>query len=182
MHIEALVVTKAIVREHDQLVTLYARELGKTTAVAKSILKGHSTQALALDNGNLIRCELVPGRGTPIITGAQSIACFSSAKSSPVRWAAAQFFLQVVDAMVYDHQEDAALFECLRSTLAELDGASDDQVLSVFRRRQAELLGVLGYGAVPDTGRALDDAYERIAQRHLATLTLFYDMMSHYAR
>lgn len=179
---EALVITKATVREHDQLVTLYCRELGKTTAVAKSILKSHSVQALQLDNGNLIRCELVSGKGTPIITGAQAIRCYSRAKSSPLRWAAAQFFLQVVDVMVYDHQQDLKLFDCLLATFGELDRVPDDQVMPLFRRCQAELLGILGYGSSLVAGRELDDQYERIAQRRLATLTLFYDMIGHYAR
>lgn len=182
MHLEAFVVTKAAVREHDQLVTLYCRELGKTTAIAKSILKSHSVQALQLDNGNLIRCELVPGKGMPIITGAQSVRCFSSAKSSSVRNAAMQFFLQVIDAVVFDHQEDEELFGALGATLDELDRISDNQTMEVFRRRQSELLAVLGYGSQDTAGRELDDAYERIAQRRLATLTLFYDMIGHHAR
>lgn len=187
MLVEAIVVRKTFAREHDRLVTLYCREMGKTHAVAKSVLKAHSVQALQLDEGNLVRCELVAGRGgTPIVTGAQSVRCLSRAKSSPVRWAACQFFLQVIDTLVYDHQQDEALWQCLLAALSDLDAASDDAVLTVFRARQDDLLQALGYGrAVPHTtvsarpGRTeTDDTYERIAQRRLATLDLFYELVN----
>jgi DNA repair protein RecO (recombination protein O) len=184
MLIEALVIKTSPTREHDKLVTLYSPELGKITAIAKSALKHGSVQALQLDAGNHIRCELVSGHGMPIITGAQAIRCFSGAKSSPVLWAAAQFFLQVVDVIVYDQQPDQELWTCLTDTLAEFD-RGEPAVLATMRRRQDELLGVLGYGRAegPDadwsrSGRIeMDDAYERIAQRRLGTLDLFYDLV-----
>lgn len=186
MHVEALVIKKTPMREHDQLVVLYCRELGKIAASAKSILKPHSVQALQLDEGNRIICELVPGKGGPIITGAQAVRCFSSAKTSSLRWAAAQFFLQVIDTVVYDDQEDPALFACLDQTLGALDAAGDHEALGIFRQQQVALLAVLGYGqqSIPSgTGRTeLDDRYEQIAQRRLGTLTMFYDMLSQYAR
>lgn len=174
MLIEAIVIKRVPVREYDQLVTLYSRELGKISAVAKSALKPHSVQALQLDAGNTIHCELVDGRGGPIITGAQAFRCISSAKSSGLRWAATQFFLQVIDAVVYDHQQDQALFTCLSDTLSALDTAQADSVLSVYRERQRELLEILGYGR-PDRAE-LDNTYERIAQRRLQSLELIYEL------
>jgi DNA repair protein RecO (recombination protein O) len=174
MLIEAIVIKRVSLREHDQLVTLYSRELGKISAVAKSALKPHSVQALQLDAGNTIHCELVDGRGGPIITGAQAFRCLSSAKASVLRWAAAQFFLQVIDTVVYDHQQDQALFTCLTETLSALDTAPDDQVLSVYRRQQEEMLQVLGYGRPSRT--EIDNAYERIAQRRLPSLALVYEL------
>lgn len=184
MLIEALVIKASPTREHDKLVTLYSPELGKITAIAKSALKHGSVQALQLDAGNHIRCELVSGHGAPIITGAQAIRCFSSAKASPVLWAASQFFLQVVDVIVYDQQPDQELWACLMNTLSEFDGGTRGVALAMMRRRQDELLGVLGYGRASGPSEAwnrpgrieMDDTYERIAQRHLSTLDLFYDL------
>jgi DNA repair protein RecO len=180
--IEAIVIKKMPLREHDQLVVLYTRELGKTLAAAKSIMKAHSVQALQLDEGNLVRCELVAGKGMPIITGAQALLCYRIAKASPLRWAAAQFFLQIIDAVVFDHQQDGALFEHLSGTLAELNQESGD-VLDIFRRRQASLLEVLGYGrqlTEISSARAVrgprDDEFEHIAQRRLATIDFFYEL------
>ncbi len=184
MNIEATVIRKMPIREHDQLVVLYSREVGKMTAAARGSLRIHSKQALALDEGNLIHCELVDGKAGPIMTGAQAVRSYSSAKSSVLRWAAAQFFLQTIDALVYDEQPDVLLWSCLTDTLTRLDEAADGDALSVFRRCQGSLLEVLGYGARNETAvasvrihrGAMDEQFEVIAQRRLTALDLFYDV------
>lgn len=184
MNIEAVVIRKVPVREHDQLAVLYSREAGKMTAVARGSLRIHSKQALALDEGNLIHCELVNGKADPIMTGAQATRSYSGAKSSPVRWAAMQFFLQAIDTLVYDAQPDEQLWACLTSVLTRLDTATNDEALAVFRRCQGQFLGVLGYGipseAVVASAHinrgAMDEQFEVIAQRRLTALDLFYDV------
>lgn len=182
MHIEAIVIRKKPVREHDQLVVLYSRELGKITAVAKGSLRGHSRQALALDEGSLLRCELIDGRGGPIMTGAQSTRSLSNAKRSSVAWAAVQFFLQATDAVVFDAQPDAALWECLQETLLALDASSSADALSTYRSGQRRLLATLGYGRLAQEtderwGRCeLDAQFEIIAQRKLTAIDLVYDV------
>jgi len=181
MHIEAIVIRKRPVREHDQLVVLYSRELGKLQAVAKSSLRGHSRQALALDEGSIIRCELVDGKTGHIMTGAQSLQSLSNAKRSPIPWTAVQFFLQATDVLVYDAQPDEALWACLYETLLALNRTGDDGVLEEYRAGQRRLLGVLGYGAhaavQTQRGRSvLDEQFESIAQRRLSAIDLFYDV------
>lgn len=174
MNIEAIVIRTMPIREHDQLAVLYSKELGKCAAIAKGSLRAHSKQALALDEGNVIRGELVSGRAGFVMTGAQAMRSFAGAKCLPKRWAAAQFFLQVVDVLVYDHQPDDALWECLHETLVRIDDVAEADILSLFRDRQRALLAVLGYGTCPQT--ALDGTFEQLAQRQLASLALFSDV------
>lgn len=186
MNIEAVVIRKMPIREHDQLAVLYSREAGKMTAAARGSLRIHSKQALALDEGNLIHCELVNGKTGSIMTGAQAVRSYSSAKSSVVRWAAAQFFLQAIDVLVYDAQPDEQLWTCLTGILTQLDTATDDEALTVFRRCQGCLLEVLGYGVQNETARAsaytnrgaMDEQFEAIAQRRLTALDLLYDVVA----
>lgn len=185
MHIEAVVIRKIPVREHDQMVVLYTKEMGKLTAIAKGSMRARSTQALAIDEGNVIRCELVAGRSGPIMTGAQVVRAFSSAKGTVAGWAAAQFFLQVVSAAVYDEQPDAHLWACICDALHEMDATPRAELLGAFRRQQAAVLEVLGYGASGEhalqsahAGRSsLDDRFEQIAQRSFSSLDLFYDAL-----
>lgn len=184
MNIEATVIRKVPVREHDQLVVLYTREGGKMTAAARGSLRARSKQALALDEGNLIQCELVQGKAGPIMTGAQAVTSYRNAKSSALRWAAMQFFLQTVDTLVFDEQPDLKLWSCLNAILTRLDETPDDEALSVFRRCQGDLLEALGYGlqqaAVVSSSQinrgSMDEQFEEIAQRRLTALDLFYDV------
>lgn len=184
MNIEAIVIRKVPVREHDQLVVLYSREIGKMTAAARGSLRLHSKQALALDEGNLMHCEMVHGKAGPIMTGAQAIHSFSSAKRSPIRWAAMQFFLQLIDAVVFDEQPDDQLWMCINDVLVRLNAASDAEALEVFRRCQGSVLAVLGYGEQSEEYMtsnsanrcSMDEQFEAIAQRRLSSLDLLYDV------
>jgi DNA repair protein RecO len=177
MIIEAIVIKKFPLREHDQMVVLYSREIGKCSAIAKGSLRSHSKQALALDDGNRIQCELVSGKTGYIITGAQVVNAYHNGKSSPLCWAAAQFFLQAIDMLIYDAQPDAHLWACLTDTLGQLDSSSDNDAIAVFRQRQCHLLETLGYGKQSEA--ELDDYFQRIAQRTMTSLTLLYDIAAH---
>lgn len=184
MVIDAIVIKKTPLREHDQVVTLYSAQLGKCAAVARSSLRTSSTQALALDDGNMIRCELVPGRSElPIMTGAQSQRCWAHAKMSPTHWAVAHVLFQVVQWIVYDHQPDDRLWELTARTLSALD--AHEAPLSVLRAMQCSLLESLGYGAHTAEEAAtqrnhLDDQFDRIAQRHLTATDTFYQLARMY--
>lgn|GEM_PF-5019905 len=183
MHIEAIVIRKRPIREHDQMVVLYSRELGKITAIAKGSLRQHSRQALAIDEASHIQCELVDGRGGPIMTSAQSVRSLSSAKQHLKMWAAVQVFLQTIDAVVFDTQPDETLWSCLIEILDGLDDTNSQHILEVYRVGQQKLLRALGYG-IGDTHQlsslwartALDEQFEVLAQRRLSSIDLLYDV------
>lgn len=178
---EAVVIRTLPLREHDRLVVLYCRELGRTAAIAKGAMRASSRQGLALDDGNVIRGHLVPGRtGMALLTGAQAQRSWSTCKRDPVAWAVASFFLEVIDAVVYDGQPDEALWSTLTDILEKLD-AGDTDPMTILRYGQVQVLNVLGYGkhqepVVVTTRCSLDDQFERIAQRQLDSIGLLYQV------
>ncbi len=185
MHIEAIVIRKQAIREHDQLVVLYSRELGKITAIAKGSLQRHSKQALALDDASHIQCELVDGKSGYIMTGTQALSSLGLAKQSPRTWSVAQVFLQAVDLMVFEAQADEELWGTLQEILQSLDRSSPETVLALYRRGQERFLQALGYG-VAGSGEmlsrwarsALDEKFETIAQRRLSAIDVLYDVVA----
>lgn len=184
MLIEAIVIKTMPTREQDKLVTLYSRESGKIITVAKGALRPHSIQALQLDPGNLIHCELVPSRtGVSIITGAQAVDCFSRMKSVPRLWATAQFFLQATDLIIFEQEPDPKLWSCLSRMLKSLDGAEADDTLRILRQYQISLLEALGYGGIGAESvhcqpirTGVDDFFEYLANHRLRTLDLVYEL------
>lgn len=147
MTTKAIIIKKQNTGEYDQLVTCYAEEFGKLTAIAKSILKPNSIQALHLDNFNLVEFDLVVGSASwrmPIITGAQVVDSFMRIKNSLAKTAIAYFFAEAVDKMVFDNDKDKELWTFLVSFLGELNIDSGNLV-TLFRQGQARLLDTLGY-------------------------------------
>lgn len=182
MNVDAVILRRIPAGEHDQAVVAYGLQTGKFVAIAKGSLRRGSRQGLALDDGNLIRCELVPGRGgMSIMTGAQAQRCWATAKASAPAWAAAGAFLQAADALIWEGQPDDRIWDLVLTTLASLDAAEDP--LMAFRRAQVGLLEALGYGVRPlPTGRPgrslLDDELEQVAQRHLAGPDFLYRLLA----
>lgn len=181
MQTKAIILKKQPAKEYDQLVTCYTQELGKCTAVAKSSLKHTSVQGMHLDAFNLVEFDLINGRATPIITGAQTEYSFPLIRTSLARTAAASFFAEVIDRIAYDHERDDALWFFLLSTLQELEGIAEPELMPWFRTKQAEFLGVLGYAAEQTPGatgssHALDALFEYTFGIQLASLKFLYQV------
>ena len=144
---QGIVIKKVDNGEYNQLVSLYTKDFGKITAVAKSIKKPSSRQAGHLDTFNLVDFLLVLGKNYPIITSAQSVETFAGIKSSLSKSAVATFVLEAFNNLVYDHEKDPALWGFLNSLLNRLnEGILDSSEASGFLIGiQKELIGLLGY-------------------------------------
>lgn len=141
---QAIIIKKQNTNEYDQLITCYTEELGKITAIAKSILKHSSVQAMHLDVLNLVEFDLISGRATPIITGAQCLNSYRQIKKSLSVLASAQFFMEVMDKIILDGEKDTKLWEFVIGILEKLD-SNPVNPLPILRNGQAELLKLLGY-------------------------------------
>lgn len=141
---QAIVIKKQNTNEYDQLISCYTKELGKITAVAKSILKHSSVQAMHLDVLNLVEFDLISGRAMPIITGAQCEKLYHQIKNSLPAFASAGFFLEVLDKIIFDGEKDEKLWGFVIGILENLESNSANP-LPAFRNGQAELLKLLGY-------------------------------------
>ena len=182
MRTKAIIIKKQPTNEYDELITCYTQEFGKLTAVAKSVLKGSSMQAMHLDNFNLVDFELINGRSIPIIAAAQSENSFRNIKSSLPTLAVAQFFMDVLDKMVFDLQKDESLWEFMIDVLEKLDSkVRPETALTFFRQQQFYLLGVLGYGSPrSDLGEKrsdLDTEFEHALGVRLKSLDFIYSVL-----
>ena len=149
MQTRAIILKKQNTNEYDQLVTCYTEEFGKVTAIAKSVLKPSSVQAMHLDLFNLVEFDLVSGRGMPIVTGAQAEQTYSGLKNNLLNLAVAYFFTETIDKMAFEYQRDNELWNFLIPLFQNLNRQDlFKQVLPVsayLKTKQLEFLSILGY-------------------------------------
>src|SRR3989338_7943249 len=157
MLIKAIIIKKQNTNEFDQFVTCYTQELGKLTAIAKSILKHSSIQAMHLDTLNLVEFELINGKAMPIIAGAQSENSYRDLKSSIPSLAVGHFFSEVIDKMVPEMEKDENLWNFLTDLLDKLNRFEPS--LTFLRQKQFTLLGLLGYSPEVAVIRPLRRSY-----------------------
>ncbi len=144
MRTRAIILKKQNTGEYDQLVTCYTEEFGKLTAVAKSALKSTSIQAMHLDVFNLVDFELINGRATPIIAGAQAERTYTNLKTNLPALAGAYFFSEVFDRLVFDYQRDDEMWNFLTGLLDDLDSGKQN-FKELFKDKQASFISLLGY-------------------------------------
>ncbi len=185
MRTKAIIIKKQNTNEYDQFVTCYTQEFGKLTAIAKSVLKPSSIQAMHLDVLNLVEFELINGKAIPIIAGAQSENSYRELKNSISSLATAYFFTEVVDKMVPEMEKDDQLWSFMIDLLDKLNRFEPG--LTFLRQKQFYLLGLLGYSpevavsAPFDLSRpgpaSLDDAFEYNAGFRLKSLNFLHSVL-----
>ncbi len=164
---QAVILKKIPVKEYDELVVCYTKDLGKQVYHAKSVLRPTSKQASHLDVLNLVDFSLVQGNGHPIITSAYCLKAFPGLKSSLPALSAAYFLLEAFDRIVFEGEQDTQLWEFLLSRLDEYDfsvktGKRDIKWEEAIGSSRLELLKVLGYGE--------DVTLEEVANAHFRSL------------
>ena len=163
---QGIVIKKVDNGEYNQLVTLYTKDFGKITVVAKSIKKPSSRQAAHLDVLNLVDFLLVFGKNYPIITSAQSVETFAGIKSSLSKSATALFVLETFNNLIYDHEKDLALCDFVLNFFDQLEGKvlNFSDVKDYLTGIQKELINLLGYSQEiknEDINRFLDSLSPR---------------------
>ncbi len=185
MRTKAIVIKKQNTNEYDQFVTCYTQEFGKLTAIAKSVLKPNSIQAMHLDVLNLVEFELINGKAMPIIAGAQSENSYRELKNSIPSLAVAHFFSEVIDKMVPELEKDEKLWDFMADLFDKLNRFEPG--LTFLRQKQFVLLGLLGYSpevavsASFDSSRPgftmFDDAFEYNAGFRLKSLKFLHSVL-----
>ncbi|MDP3792611.1 MAG: DNA repair protein RecO [bacterium] len=153
MRTKAIILKKQNTNEYDQLVTCYTEEFGKVVAIAKSVLKPSSIQAMHLDLFNLVEFEFVSGRGMPIITGAQAEETYANLKNNLLNLAMAYFFAETIDKLAFEYQKDEELWQFLTTLMVELNDnykrasfvLQKMPFCSFLKNKRLEFLDILGY-------------------------------------
>src|SRR5579864_9461306 len=108
--------------EADRILTLFSRERGKLSAVAKSARKTHSKFGARLDFFTRAQLSLHAGRSLDVITAVQSVKSVWHDLVDPDTYALASYIAEVVDALC---EPDLAIPD-LYATLCEIQDALAD--------------------------------------------------------
>src|SRR3989338_435181 len=168
MKIQAIVIKKVPVRESDELVICYTRDAGKQVYHAKNVATHKSVQRSHLDILNHVEFSTVQGNGHPIIASAYCLDGFPRLKSSLPALGASFFMLEYFDKLIFEGEEDSALWDCLVTTLERYDryaGLAAVKWADEFRTTYEYLMRTLGHHAESNA--------EELAHAYLNSLQFF---------
>ena len=139
----AIVLKRIDLGEKDRILTLYTRERGKVSAVAKGARRPGSKLSGATEPLTYARYLLDRGRDLDVISQAEIRESFPRAKSEMKSVAYGVYMLELVHSFVDDSDPDQELFDTLLSAMYVLESGADPEL--VARYFELHLLDHLGY-------------------------------------
>lgn len=145
----AIVLRRIDLGEKDRILTLFSREHGKLSAVAKGARRPGSKLAGASEPFTYAKMLLSAGRDLDILTQAEIKESFPNAKADIAGVAHGIYVLELVNSLVDQRQPNPDLFDTLLSAMYVLESGTDAEMTA--RYFEVQLLAILGYQPHLDT-------------------------------
>jgi DNA repair protein RecO (recombination protein O) len=141
--VEAVVLRRISIGETDRVLTLFTRDRGKLSAIAKGARTPRSRLAGVTEPFTYFHGLLAMGQNLDVLTQAEAQDSFVGLRKDLVRIGYASYFVEVVDAAVEERQPIPELWDLLVAALSTLDGATTPDVLA--RAFELHAMRVVGY-------------------------------------
>lgn len=142
LRVEAIVIRHRDWGEADRMLTLFTREMGKLSAVAKGVRKPRSRKAGHLEPFMRSSLLLARGRSFFVLTQAESIAPYIALRDDLVLVGYASYIAELLDRFTYDEEENSALYRLLSNSLTRLNrGDNPETVVRYFEIRLLDHTG-----------------------------------------
>jgi DNA repair protein RecO (recombination protein O) len=139
----AIVLRRINLGETDRILTLYSREHGRLSAVAKGSRKPVSRLAAATELLTYGRYLLATGRNLDVLTQSETKESFQDIRGDIHRIAYATYIVELVNETVEDRDPNPDLFDTILSSLYLMEGGVDPEI--VARHFELQVMTMSGY-------------------------------------
>lgn len=139
----AIVLKRRDMGEADRLLTVFTRDRGKLTLLAKGVRRQASRKAGHIEPFTCTDLLVAKGKSLDIVTQAETVAAHRHLREDLWRSSWAYYVVELADAFVQEADPNALLFDLLLETLGRLDGAADLGL--AVRYYELHALALVGY-------------------------------------
>jgi DNA repair protein RecO (recombination protein O) len=122
---QAIVLRRRSLAETDKIVTLFTREHGKLSAVAKGARRPQSRIAGATEPPTFLKAFMAVGQNLDIVTQCEVKEPFGALRSDLSRISFCGYFLELTDTLLEERLPQPDLFDLLLSALYLLNGGAE---------------------------------------------------------
>ncbi len=177
--VSAIVIKRINYSEADRIITLFARELGKFSVIAKGVRKSTSKRKGHVELFNHVKAQIIPTHGLHILTHVEAIEFFADipskfplAQDAFERINTAYHLTEIVDRLLPEHQSAPLIFDWLRNAYSHLHTPRPDYS-HLHRGFKLKILQELGFWPQNEQPPKDIDAYlESVLERPLQTSSL----------
>jgi|SRR3989344_4891970 len=149
---EGVILKRRNFGEADRILTIYTKDSGKITALAKGVRRPKSKKAGHLEIGSWCKIFTVRGKNMDLLTEVELKHAFGIKDFTEERANKIYHFLELVDALTAEHQKNPGVFNLLISFLKKINNENNfDLVSSVFKIKLLSNLGFFAASALSDS-------------------------------
>jgi DNA repair protein RecO (recombination protein O) len=141
---EAIVLQGIDFKEADRILTLYSREYGKISVIAKAIRKPTSRLGSSLDHLSQVRLTLAHSQNVDIVTNVELVDAHLALSGNIEAYAYASHLAELVHRLTQERQENRKAFALLAGGLKAISDGVD--AFSAARFFELSLFSILGFG------------------------------------
>jgi DNA repair protein RecO (recombination protein O) len=159
----AIVLARKNIREFDQTVSLYTREVGKVEVLAKGIKKIISKNSSNLEVLSVVDIEVIQGKDIDYLGRVQPIKIFKNIYSDLDKISLAAYIVKIVDANILVGEKDEVIFNLLFSFLEFLDTHESVQLYQLVTSFTFKLWHRLGFSeSTTDLDRWVEKSWAEV--------------------
>ena len=149
---DAIILSQRQFGETDKLITVFTKEHGKKTIIAKGILKSTSPLIYHLDNMNLTRLVMSKGKNLDLVTQASVIESFEQIRNNYDLMVQGLYILELIDKFSIDNNTDARLYDSIIATFSRIN--NNEPLLLNIRLFELNLLQ--SSGLMPEFNQCIE--------------------------
>lgn len=142
---EGIVLKRVNFGEKDKLLTIFSKNLGKITLLAKGIRNIQSKKAPHLELFTHVSFFVALGRNLNIITEAYTLEAFPHIRKNLKKIAFSYNIAEILDRICAEHQEHKNIYTLLLETLRSIDNNEDGHIKILIDDFILKTLWELGY-------------------------------------
>jgi DNA repair protein RecO (recombination protein O) len=130
-------------KEADKIVTIYTKDYGKISAIAKGVRKTKSKFGSSLEILTYSIFLIYKGRNIDIVSQTEILESFFSTSKEVIKFAFAANCVEIVNKLTEEREINIGLFNLLKEVLHYLRGTKDSKLLALSFKWQT--MSILGY-------------------------------------
>lgn len=140
---QAVILAHRNFAEADKILTIFTKDHGKISTIAKGIRRPTSRKSGHLEIGNWCKMFVAHGKNFDLITETETIKAFGIADFNPLKANRIYHLLELVESLTAYNQKNEAVFELLVRFLQKINqGENFDLVSSAFKIKLLNILGL----------------------------------------
>ena len=142
---EGIVLKRRNFGEADRILTVFTKQRGKISVLAKGVRRITSRRAGNVELLNRVSIFLHQTKGMPILTEAESLETYSTIKQDLKLSSVAFHILELVDKLTAENQESPKLYQDLVEVLKRLESSPRQIFIRAFEVKILSLMGFANF-------------------------------------